>query len=98
MSEHLSLDELIQFIGARKVNSEFFSLAARVNSHIRKCDACRQEYNTLLAIDHSISRLSVQKDTYAAGDNQIASMLTQAKGYLQKAGLTITSLKKGGAR
>ena len=39
MSEHLSLDELIQFIGARKVNSEFFSLAARVNSHIRKCDA-----------------------------------------------------------
>ena len=95
MSEHLSLDELVKFIGAKKVDSEFFSLAARVNSHIRKCDACRQEYNTLLAIDHSISRLSVQKDTYAAGDNQIASMLTQAKGYLQKAGLTITSLKKG---
>ena len=34
MSEHLSLDELVKFIGAKKVDSEFFSLAARVNSQI----------------------------------------------------------------
>ena len=48
MSEHLTIDEMNEFLIANIVNDETIRMAYRVNEHINKCDECYLMYCVLL--------------------------------------------------
>lgn len=41
--EHLTIEEIIDFVSFNKLNDESISLAKKVNLHILKCDECREK-------------------------------------------------------
>lgn len=41
--EHLTVEEMIDFVSFNKIDNEFLSLASRVNTHILRCKACREK-------------------------------------------------------
>lgn len=44
--EHLSIDEIIEFVSANELNSQSIKLAKKVNRHMRNCAHC---YNKVRA-------------------------------------------------
>lgn len=38
--EHLSIDEMIEFVSANEINGQSIELAKKVNGHIRTCAEC----------------------------------------------------------
>lgn len=38
--EHLSIDEMIEFVSANEINGQSIELAKKVNGHIRNCAEC----------------------------------------------------------
>lgn len=54
MSNHLTVDEMMEFICADKVDTAFFTLAAKVNAHLVSCDSCRKVYDALMAVDEAM--------------------------------------------
>jgi len=42
---HLTVDEIIEFVSSSKLNDETVALSAKVNGHIRKCDKCMRLVN-----------------------------------------------------
>lgn len=65
MNEHITFDEMAEFITATGITPEYMKLAARVNSHLVKCEDCRETYETLLkandAFDEAISYVPVSR-------------------------------------
>jgi len=47
MSEHLTFDEMVDFLKTYEVNDETLRMAYRVNEHISNCNECYIAYNTL---------------------------------------------------
>ncbi len=41
--EHISIEEIINYITVTELNNETSDLLARVNGHIRKCSACKEK-------------------------------------------------------
>ena len=38
--EHLSMEQIIEFVTAEELNEEFLRLASKVNGHIQQCAEC----------------------------------------------------------
>ena len=41
--EHLTVDEIIEFVSLTKMDSKAIELSATVNGHIRKCEKCLEQ-------------------------------------------------------
>jgi len=54
MSEHLTFDEIVNFLDASEINGETRKLAFRVNEHIYNCNECYQYYNSLQELNDQI--------------------------------------------
>lgn len=55
MDEHITFDEMVEFISGKSITTEYMKLAARVNSHILKCKQCRADYQALLKADTALN-------------------------------------------
>lgn len=47
MTEHLSFDEMEQYIGCRELNQQSIELAKRVNFHLCQCNECKKQYDVI---------------------------------------------------
>lgn len=47
MTEHLSFDEMEQYIGCRELNQQSIELAKRVNFHLCQCNECKKQYDLI---------------------------------------------------
>lgn len=47
---------MMEFICMSELNDDFYRMAAKVNSHIVKCQECREIYESLLAIDEAMEK------------------------------------------
>ena len=54
--EHLSIDEIIQYVTATKVNKETLDLMSKVNSHIRNCSVCKEKVNAYEMVNDEIKK------------------------------------------
>lgn len=60
--EHLTVDEILNFVSLTELNNESIEVSAAVNGHIRKCEKCRKLVRGFQMIHDEFSRLN-------AGDN-----------------------------
>lgn len=49
-SEHISFDEMSEYVFSKKAPAEFMSVAARINKHVMDCPACRKNYEALMTM------------------------------------------------
>ena len=54
--EHLSIDEIIQYVTATKVNKETLDLMSKVNGHIRSCSVCKEKVNAYEMVNDEIKK------------------------------------------
>lgn len=52
--EHLTLDQIIQFVTMDEINDENLKLAAYVNNHIMLCDECRKKVEAYQAVNDAL--------------------------------------------
>lgn len=64
---HLTVEDIINFVSLTELNSEALELCATVNSHIRKCEKCLKLVRAFQTIYDEFSRLQIGVDfkTYA---------------------------------
>ena len=63
---HLTANEIIDFVMENKLDDNFFRLASRVNGHIMKCDKCLalvEAYQTVYDELERLDRLSEFEET-----------------------------------
>lgn len=58
--EHLTVDEIIEFVSLTEFNSKSLSLSATVNGHIRKCGKCLELVRAFQLIYDEFSRLNTR--------------------------------------
>jgi len=56
INEHLTMDEMMSFLCAQKLDNAFFIQATRINSHIFKCEKCRKKYEVLMAFSEALEK------------------------------------------
>lgn len=54
--EHLSVEEIIKYVTANKVDSETLDLLSKVNGHIRICPACREKVGAYECVNEAIEK------------------------------------------
>ncbi len=52
--EHLSIEEIIEYVMANKVDRETLDLLSKVNGHIRKCTACREKVGAFECVSEAM--------------------------------------------
>ncbi len=57
-TNHLTIDEIIEFVSAEKLNAESVSLFASVNDHIRECSKCFELVKDFQLIYDEFSRMA----------------------------------------
>lgn len=58
MEKHISLEEMVAFITAEKVDDRFRELSRRINPHINKCEKCREKYEQLLEVSDMLKEIA----------------------------------------
>lgn len=48
--EHLTIEDIIQFVTISVIDENSFRLASRVNTHILQCDQCRKKVSAFQTI------------------------------------------------
>ena len=56
-NEHISFDEMSEYVFSKKAPPEFMSVAARINKHIMDCPACRKNYNALMSLKDETEKM-----------------------------------------
>lgn len=54
--EHLSVEEIIKYVTANKVDSETLNLLSKVNGHIRNCPTCREKISAYECINEELKK------------------------------------------
>ena len=54
--EHLSIDEIIQYVTVTKGNRETLELMSKVNGHIRGCSVCKEKVNAYEMVNDEIKK------------------------------------------
>lgn len=57
--EHLTIDEVLDFVSMTELNAESIRLSAAVNGHIRKCDRCLKLVQSFQLLYDEFSRLQL---------------------------------------
>ena len=60
--EHLTVDQIMDFVSLTALNEEATALIATVNGHIHKCEACLQRVRAFGLLHDEFVRLSITKD------------------------------------
>ena len=69
--EHISFDEMSEYIFSQKAPAEFMSVAARINKHIMDCPVCRKNYDALMQLKDETEKLA----SYESLDEKIATRI-----------------------
>lgn len=48
--KHLSIEDIIEFVSAERLDDTFLELAEKVNGHIRECEECLELVSAIQAI------------------------------------------------
>ena len=56
-TEHISFDEMSEYVFSKKAPAEFMSVAARINKHIMDCPECRKNYNALISLKDETEKI-----------------------------------------
>lgn len=60
---HLTIDEIIEFVSIGKITDDTILTIQNVNSHIAKCDECREKVEAFTAVyDEFVSLFGCEKD------------------------------------
>ncbi len=54
--EHLSIEEIIKYVTADKVDNETLNLLSKVNGHIRNCQLCREKVESYECINDEFKK------------------------------------------
>ncbi len=57
--EHLTMDEILEFVSMTELNCESIKLSTTVNGHIRKCDACLKLVRSVQMLYDEFARLDL---------------------------------------
>lgn len=57
--DHLTLDDIIEFVSLTEINDESMQLIARVNSHIAVCRECRELVRSFQLVYDELLRTGV---------------------------------------
>ena len=60
--DHLSLNEIIDFVSFEKLSDETLELAANVNSHLLLCKQCREAVRAYQAVYDEFCRLDSKEE------------------------------------
>lgn len=60
--EHLSVEEMIDFVSFNKLNDEFLSLASKVNTHTLRCKECREKVAAFQLVYDELVRIGRKGD------------------------------------
>ncbi len=58
---HLTFDEIIEYVSMSKLNEEALMLASKVDTHIRDCDECLELVRAVRAIYEEFVRMKKEK-------------------------------------
>ena len=59
---HLTVDEIIDFVSSSELNDEVVALSTRVNGHIRNCDKCLKLVNAFQTVYDEFVTMSTTDD------------------------------------
>lgn len=71
---HLSIDEVIEFVSFNKMTKENLELAARVNAHICRCEKCLELVNKYQAIYDEYTEAALCADSSAREEENVLYM------------------------
>lgn len=72
--EHLSIEEIIEYVTANKVSKETLDLMSRVNGHIRICSSCREKIESYERINEKLIKESLIGDSSFNDVDEIIKM------------------------
>lgn len=50
MERHIEFNEMINLIEGNVLNKDFADRAVRINSHLLRCESCRNQYETIMSV------------------------------------------------
>ena len=74
---HLTLDEIIDFVSLTEINEESIQFMGKVNAHIAQCRECRELVRSYQLVYDEVVRTACRDDlgvNTAVADGQIAAM------------------------
>ncbi|MBQ2963194.1 MAG: hypothetical protein IJE14_00905 [Clostridia bacterium] len=60
--EHLTVEEIIKYVTANKVDRETVDLLSKVNGHIRKCPACEERVSAFECVNEALEKATFEND------------------------------------
>lgn len=57
LKNHLTIEEIIDFVSFESINEESLRLASRVNGHIRECEECRRAVSAFGEVYEELCRI-----------------------------------------
>lgn len=64
--DHLTLDDVINFVSLTEMNDESMQLISKVNDHIARCSECRELVRSFQAVYDELNRTDLTEDAGAA--------------------------------
>lgn len=106
-SDHISFEEMSEYIFTDKRPDNFVAIAAHVNSHVMLCPDCKAVYNALMSLKDEIDKiephesLSEKMKTRILGflygidcSRPIASLIDECLGFKMWLSFTVKSMKE----
>ena len=75
MSNHISFDEMAEFLFAKEFNEDFMRMSSRINSHIQLCEECSQLYRSMLSFNDALDYETVALEELSEEKGIIARAL-----------------------
>lgn len=60
--KHLSIEEITEYVEARRVTEESLKLVSRVNNHIRGCAECEEKVTAYERVYNKMRKVALQLD------------------------------------
>ena len=71
---HLTLDEIIDFVSLIELNKESMQLISTVNSHIAECDECRELVRSYQLVYDGLVHSGLYEEENALVDGPVAAI------------------------
>lgn len=56
-NRHVTVDEMLAFFCAKRIDADYMRLASKIHSHILACAECKKDYDTLLMADEALDKI-----------------------------------------
>lgn len=64
--DHLTLDDVINFVSLTEINDESMKLISKVNDHIAQCSECREMVRSFQTVYDELNRTELTEDAGVA--------------------------------